>query len=33
MNLDNQAVGMMIFYGVGFLFIIASGVIYLMSKK
>lgn len=33
MNIDNQTVGMMIFYGVGFLFIIASGVMYLISKK
>ncbi|KKP62765.1 MAG: hypothetical protein UR56_C0005G0011 [Candidatus Roizmanbacteria bacterium GW2011_GWC2_34_23] len=33
MNFDNQTVGMMIFYGVGFLFIIASGVMFLISKK
>ena len=33
MIFDNQSIGLMIFYGVGFLMIIALGVTYLTLKK
>jgi hypothetical protein len=33
MTFDNQSIGLMVFYGVGFLMIIAFGVMYLTSKK
>ncbi len=33
MTFDNQSIGLMIFYGVGFLMIIALGITYLTSKN
>lgn len=33
MTLDNQAIGLLLFYGVGALFLIAFALLYIASKK
>ncbi len=33
MTFDNQTIGLMVFYGVGFLMLITIALMYLVSKK